>query len=381
MRLFEIIKLDSVNNYFIFDVDELKSLKDSLAQEKISLIEKMVSDYFDAKTESVTTKVQNEIVLNSKHDYASLATYWWKNPDTKNGLPYIRKDGMANPYGKEFDKDKFKKVATITYFSALLYFLTDKDEYYKLMEKHLYNWFINPKTRMNPNMNHGQFVPGINEGRAEGIIDYTANFAYALHMLKHLYDFGLLKDDIYLPIKQWHIDFKSWLLNSEIGKNEGLAKNNHGIMYYLGLIIISEFIESTKDVDLFINKSNSLMEQQIDKEYKLTFELKRTKSRNYTLMCYKGLYDIDKLSINYNTKLNQEIFKKIAEWLIPFYCDSQPWEYEQITQYDTALNIYFTYSINKKFRKKLSCKIDTSKMVNRTIFYLFSPFVNVLNNS
>ncbi len=195
MRLFEIIKLDSVNNYFIFDKNELNKLKTSINQDSISIIEKIVADYYDAPVESVVTKVQNEIELSSKHEYASLATYWWKNPDTENGLPYIRKDGMANPYGEEFDKDKFKKVASITYFSALLYFLTEDKKHYSLMEKHLKNWFINPETRMNPNMNHGQFIPGVIDGRAEGIIDYTANFAYALHMLKNLYNFGLLENE------------------------------------------------------------------------------------------------------------------------------------------------------------------------------------------
>ncbi|WP_200791335.1 alginate lyase family protein, partial [Klebsiella variicola] len=32
-----------------------------------------------------------------KHDYYSFPPYWWPNPDTKDGLPYIRKDGQTNP--------------------------------------------------------------------------------------------------------------------------------------------------------------------------------------------------------------------------------------------------------------------------------------------
>ncbi len=32
-----------------------------------------------------------------KHDYMSLAPYWWPNPATKDGLPYIRHDGETNP--------------------------------------------------------------------------------------------------------------------------------------------------------------------------------------------------------------------------------------------------------------------------------------------
>ncbi|MBK9768916.1 MAG: alginate lyase family protein [Chloracidobacterium sp.] len=32
-----------------------------------------------------------------KHDYMSQAPYFWKNPDTKTGFPYIRRDGERNP--------------------------------------------------------------------------------------------------------------------------------------------------------------------------------------------------------------------------------------------------------------------------------------------
>jgi hypothetical protein len=36
-----------------------------------------------------------------KHDYMSLAPYWWPNPATTHGLPYIRKDGETNPEVKD----------------------------------------------------------------------------------------------------------------------------------------------------------------------------------------------------------------------------------------------------------------------------------------
>src|SRR5258705_13448090 len=32
-----------------------------------------------------------------KHDYMSIAPYWWPNPNTANGRPYVRRDGAGNP--------------------------------------------------------------------------------------------------------------------------------------------------------------------------------------------------------------------------------------------------------------------------------------------
>ena len=36
-----------------------------------------------------------------KHDDMSQAPYWWPNPATPNGLPYVQRDGERNP---EIDK-------------------------------------------------------------------------------------------------------------------------------------------------------------------------------------------------------------------------------------------------------------------------------------
>ncbi|MGH7816859.1 MAG: alginate lyase family protein, partial [Candidatus Binatia bacterium] len=32
-----------------------------------------------------------------RHDYLSIAPYWWPNPNTSSGLPYVRRDGEVNP--------------------------------------------------------------------------------------------------------------------------------------------------------------------------------------------------------------------------------------------------------------------------------------------
>src|SRR4051794_15482581 len=47
-------------------------------------------------TLSVTDK-QSTPPSGDKHDYMSLAPYWWPDPKSANGLPYIRRDGERNP--------------------------------------------------------------------------------------------------------------------------------------------------------------------------------------------------------------------------------------------------------------------------------------------
>ena len=32
-----------------------------------------------------------------RHDYLSIGPYWWPNPDTADGRPYVRRDGQVIP--------------------------------------------------------------------------------------------------------------------------------------------------------------------------------------------------------------------------------------------------------------------------------------------
>ena len=47
------------------------------------------------------TDIKIPRVSGDIHDYASMGPYWWPNPDTPNGLPYVRRDGVGNPEAKE----------------------------------------------------------------------------------------------------------------------------------------------------------------------------------------------------------------------------------------------------------------------------------------
>src|SRR5437867_6660609 len=40
----------------------------------------------------------------NKHDYMSIAPYFWPDPNTSNGLPYIRRDGARNPANRTTDR-------------------------------------------------------------------------------------------------------------------------------------------------------------------------------------------------------------------------------------------------------------------------------------
>jgi len=59
------------------------------------------------------------------------------------------------------------------YLLSLAYYLTNDENYAAKAVENLRIWFINKETKMNPNMNFGQTIPGRKEGkgRGEGVLD------------------------------------------------------------------------------------------------------------------------------------------------------------------------------------------------------------------
>jgi hypothetical protein len=106
-----------------------------------------------------------------KHDFLSLAPYWWPDLSKPAGLPYVRRDGEVNPESKRGTDDvPFGRMTDAVSWLALAYRET-KDERFAARAAWLLRvWFLDTATRMNPNLDYGQGVPGRSTGRAEGII-------------------------------------------------------------------------------------------------------------------------------------------------------------------------------------------------------------------
>src|SRR3954468_6495078 len=169
-----------------------------------------------------------------KHDYMSTAPYFWPDPSKANGLPYIRRDGFRNPesHNAASDSPRMGKMANTAHTLALAYYFTGKEEYAAQAAKVMRVWFLDPATRMNPNFNFAQAIPGVNTGRGTGMIesrslipvmDAAGLLARSTNWTK--YDQG--------GLRKWMADFLEWAQTSKNGKDEKAAKNNHGTFYDL----------------------------------------------------------------------------------------------------------------------------------------------------
>lgn len=177
------------------------------------------------------------------HDYTSLARYFHPNPDTPDGLPYVNRDGITNPEIADYDRINLGETAARVATLALAWYFSGDERYARKAAQLLKTWFLDPATRMNPNFEYAQMVPGVNgnKGRSFGVLD-------GYSFVEMLDAVGLLqgsrawtaKDD--RQLKKWMKEMLKWMLASPQGIEEANADNNHSIAYDAQALAIALYV-------------------------------------------------------------------------------------------------------------------------------------------
>lgn len=271
-----------------------------------------------------------------KHDYLSQAPYFW--PDTNApGGKYVRRDGQRNPEaGRGSDAGRFGKVCADVHTLALAYYFTGDEKYAAKAAEFLRVWFLAPATRMNPNLNYGQGIPGQVEGRPEGLIS-------ARGMVGLTDALGLLAGSkSWTPadqqaMKAWLEQYFAWLTTNKIALAEGRATNNHGTFYDTQVAAIALFLGKT-DVarELLLRDRQNRIARQIEPDGRQPRELGRTLSFDYSLFNLRALMDLADIGQNagvdlwhYQTADGRSLEKAVA-FMAQYADPAKEWPYQQI---------------------------------------------------
>ena len=302
-------------------------------------IRKIDNDAKKALTERVdpiTTK-QATPPSKDKHDYMSQAPYFWRNPNTPTGFPYIRRDGERNPEIKQYpDHDLLDKMISNVERLSLGYFVTGNEEYAARAGQILRMWFIDSETRMNPNLEFAQAIPGLNTGRGIGLIE-TRGLTRVVDSVGLLAGSrSWLKAD-QSGVEAWFSQFLSWMLESKNGRDESASKNNHGTFYDLQIASYALFVRKRDLAKTTLEAAKQKrIALQVEKDGRQPLELERTKSWDYSVMNLEGLVSLAKLGEhvgvdlwNFHTADGRGI-RKAIEFLAPFSRDPKNWPTKQI---------------------------------------------------
>lgn len=272
-----------------------------------------------------------------KHDYMSMAPYWWPDPGKPDGKPYIQKDGQTNPERgtNKYDATSLGNMVSTVETLALAYYITGNEPYGERAAKLLRTWFLDAETKMNPNMNFGQSVPGRTDGRKEGVLD-------SRHFLTTSDAVALLAGSPYWSekdmegYKAWVKEYVGWLKVNKLAMEEKAAKNNHGTWYdaiYTGLLIFS----GDKDTAAAYLRETvpKRVAAQIQPDGSQPLEMSRTRSFHYPvfnleafsmLAIYGSKVGFD--AWNYTTTDGKSIHQAY-QFLVPYF-NGKTWEHEQI---------------------------------------------------
>src|ERR1041385_3075507 len=117
------------------------------------------------------TKFRAKLSEGGPNDFYSNGDYWWPNPNTTNGLPYVQRDGQTNPENFVAHRRCIAQLRDPVAALGAAYKLTGEDRYVTKSVELLRVFFLDPKTRMNPSLKYAQAIPGVSSGRGIGIID------------------------------------------------------------------------------------------------------------------------------------------------------------------------------------------------------------------
>ncbi|MBL5905630.1 alginate lyase family protein [Serratia fonticola] len=276
-----------------------------------------------------------------KHDYYSFPPYWWPDPSKKDGLPYIRKDGETNPDANSDATDKKRLVAMSNDVSnlALAWYFSQNPAYAQKAREQLVNWFINPQTRMNPNLQYAQAIPGINDGRGIGLIDSRA-LVDVIDAIELLRPANVISDKEYQQLKQWYGDFYHWMTTSQNGFEEDNWHNNHGTYFDLQAASFALFSGQIAEAKqrLQITQLRRIA-NQFDNQGRQMAELERTRPwhySNFNLEAYNKLGRLGEITgvDVWNFSLDDHSLRKGYGYVAGFVNSDTPWPWKDIDKMD-----------------------------------------------
>lgn len=275
-----------------------------------------------------------------RHDYMSLAPYYWPDPKSMTGMPYIRHDGKVNPESRDpqaNDGPRVKLMGNSIETLALAFCFTTNEAYAAHAAGLARAWFITPSTRMNPHLQFAQAVPGENDGRSTGIIEARsiAQAADALGLLAGSKSWTAADQK---ALDAWLDTFLGWLLTSKAGQDEHAARNNHGTIFDVQTARLALHLGHNDLARRILEEAKrQRIAVQIEPDGRQPLELARTASFSYSRFNLEALTELATLGEHAGVDLwhfgtpDGRSIRRALEFMLPYLKNpAAKWPFEQI---------------------------------------------------
>lgn len=295
--------------------------------------------------------VTNKTVIppsKDKHDYLTYAPYRWPDPSKSDGLPWIARDGVVNPVSRGNDTDFNRKNAFFLAVEQLTwaYYFSGDERYADKANELIRVWYLNPETRVNPNINFGQGVPGIADGRKAGVHEWGGQ-SCVITALQIFEADGVLPADVKSGMQVWLNEYLDWLITNPMAIDAGFTRQNHANHYNYQVVGLMMYLGRNDEAKAVVEaaKQNRIADQILPNGTQPR-EMGRTKSVHYASLNLWSMTELTlmgrKLGIDlwaYETDDGRSL-KNAYAYLAPFTEGTQTWTQKQITSggVDAAMN-------------------------------------------
>ena len=298
--------------------------------------------YLDLRPKTITSYPSSRSP-GGLHDYFSQADYFWPNPQDPGGK-YINRDGQSNP--DNFNDHRKAMIALSIQMPALTagWLLTGDHRYGNHAADHLRAWFIQPDTRMNPNLEYSQGVHGVSTGRSYGIID-------TLHLVEVARAASVISPTVLTEIEQqelqdWFRAYLHWMKTSEKGIAERDTINNHAVCWALQAAEFARLIGDHETREEIRTQYETLfVPGQMALDGSFPRELARTKPYSYSIFNFDMMATLcqslqgDGPSLYSFALPDGRGICKAAAFLYPYLQDKGTWPYKQDIEHFASLPV------------------------------------------
>ncbi len=366
------------SSLLFYDIDAIRKLSDALVGSPQSAVLKQLEIEADLALQRGPYSVIHKTELPPSgipQDYFNPAPYWWPNPKTKNGLPYIRRDGERLPgtimYGsmsERYDRTRLQRMCNDVTVLALAWLATGNKQYVEHSAYLLRVWFLNEDTRMTPHLKFSQPRSSKlgDEGSKSGLIEMK-DLYFLLDAVRICEQSDAFTKDDTQAFTSWVRDYKDWFMSSKQGVGERVSKNNHGTCYDLQLFAIAAYLDDVPLMNTILRTSRERILAHFTETGEQPHELDRTQTAHYCAFNLQSWVNLADAAAQVGDGLwefagsDGRGIQKALVWFFDAMAGGD-WPYKQLEPFDKRRLIPLLYAA------KARCCQDTS--VNHKLFSL-----------